>query len=162
MKISVGKGKTEFGPGVDINLTGDEVARAILAFVARQNIVISGPLTVMVNGKLCKKGKVYVDPSGMVTVKGSSEATQTEEIVEDEYMIEDTPRYPWKEWAQFETVDDDGEVVQWNVKPVLDNGVWTDYGSKNVQSITMGHVQKTDDFVPSIVIRTKEIAQKPH
>lgn len=162
MRISVGKGKTEYGPGVNINLTGDEVAQAILDFVAKQNVVISGPLTVMVNGKLCKKGKVYVDPSGVVTVKGRSEATDVEEVVKKDYVIRDTPHYPWKDWAQVETVDNDGEVTQWNVKPVLDNGVWTDDGSKNVQAITMGYVQKTDDLVPSIVFKSKEVARKPH
>lgn len=48
MEILKGSGKTEFGPGVQINLTGDEVAQAIL----------------MVN--YVKPGGIYVDPSASV------------------------------------------------------------------------------------------------
>ena len=70
MKVKYGKGKTEHGPGVQINLTGKDVARAIYVYLKAHNIHISGPATITVNGKLCKKGGVYVDPSGFVIKKG--------------------------------------------------------------------------------------------
>lgn len=70
MKIKKGKGKTEFGPGVKINLTGNEVAIAIDAYLTAHGVYISGPRTIRVNGELCKKGGIYVDPSGSVFTKG--------------------------------------------------------------------------------------------
>lgn len=70
MKIQFGNGTTEFGPGVQIDLTGDEVATAIHAYLVARNTYISGPRTITVNGKLCKFGGVYVDPSGFVVRKG--------------------------------------------------------------------------------------------
>ena len=66
MKIKYGKGTTQYGPGVQINLTGDEVAIAIYAYLTANNVHISGAATIRVNGKLCKKGEIYVDPSGYV------------------------------------------------------------------------------------------------
>lgn len=70
MKVKYGKGKTEYGPGVLIELTGDEVAIAIDAYLAAHQVHISGPRTINVNGDLCQKGQVYVDPSGSVVAKG--------------------------------------------------------------------------------------------
>lgn len=70
MKIRHGKGTTEFGPGVDILLTGEEVANAIDAYLVARGVHISGPRTIMVNGDLCRFGRVYVDPSGAVVRKG--------------------------------------------------------------------------------------------
>lgn len=66
MKIEHGKGTTEYGPGVDIHLTGNEVAIAIMAFLVARGVNVAGPMTITVNGELCQKGKVYVDPSGHV------------------------------------------------------------------------------------------------
>jgi len=66
MKIKYGKGKTEYGPGVDIKLEGDEVARAILAYLITKGVYITGPLTITVNGKPIEEGNIYVDPSGRV------------------------------------------------------------------------------------------------
>lgn len=66
MRISYGKGPTEYGPGVDIHLTGDEVAVAITAYLVARRIHVDGARTVTVNGELCKVGRVYVDPSGFV------------------------------------------------------------------------------------------------
>lgn len=66
MRIAFGKGKTQFGPGVDILLSGDEVARAIYAYLVARGVHIDGPRTVTVNGDLCERGRVYVDPSGFV------------------------------------------------------------------------------------------------
>lgn len=70
MQIKHGRGKTEFGPGVEINLTGDEVAIAIDAYLVAHGIDLSGPRTITVNGELCEEGKVYVDPSGRVVANG--------------------------------------------------------------------------------------------
>lgn len=67
MKVEYGKGTTEYGPGVDIKLTGTEVAEAIdLWLHTTGNLTITGPMTITVNGQLCKYGLVYVDPSGSV------------------------------------------------------------------------------------------------
>jgi hypothetical protein len=71
MKIKYGKGKTKFGPGVEIELNGDEVATAIVAWLVAQQVHVSGPRTITVNGELCEAGQIYVDPSGFViTPKG--------------------------------------------------------------------------------------------
>lgn len=64
MEIKRGEGTSEYGPGVKIHLSGDEVARAIGAWLVSQGVHISGPRTIRVNGELCKEGSVYIDPSG--------------------------------------------------------------------------------------------------
>lgn len=66
MKIKLGDGKTAYGPGVNIELTGDEVAIAIDAYLVSHRIHVNGPRTITVNGELCERGRVYVDPSGYV------------------------------------------------------------------------------------------------
>jgi hypothetical protein len=68
--VKHGDGKTQYGPGVSIELTGDEVATAISAFLVAHDINISGPRTITVNGELCEIGHVYVDPSGFVVSEG--------------------------------------------------------------------------------------------
>lgn len=70
MKIKYGNGKTGFGSGVTIELTGDEVATAIHAYLTAHSVHTSGPCTVTVNGDLCEHGGVYVDPSGFVVANG--------------------------------------------------------------------------------------------
>lgn len=70
MEISFGKGKTEFGPGVQIDLSGNEVATAIHAYLVAHNVHIDGAATIRINGELCEYGGVYVDPSGSVVYKG--------------------------------------------------------------------------------------------
>ncbi len=55
-----------FGRGVSIELNGDEVATAIDAYLKAHRVHVSGPRTVTVNGELCERGRVYVDPSGFV------------------------------------------------------------------------------------------------
>jgi hypothetical protein len=69
MRVQYGEGKTEYGPGVSIELTGDDVATAIDAWLVSQRVHVSGSRTVTVNGHLCKFGRVYVDPSGFVMDK---------------------------------------------------------------------------------------------
>lgn len=70
MIVKPGEGRTEFGPGVSIELTGAEVATAIDAWLVAHGVHVEGPRTITVNGKLCKSGHVYVDPSGFVIADG--------------------------------------------------------------------------------------------
>ena len=70
MKVRYGKGTTEYGPGVSIELTGCDVATAIDAYLVAKGIHVSGARTIKVNGELCEAGSVYVDPSGFVIKKG--------------------------------------------------------------------------------------------
>jgi hypothetical protein len=70
MKIRHGNGTTEFGPGVSIELTGEEIATAISAYLVAHDVDIEGPCTISVNGELCEFGNVYVDPSGFVIHDG--------------------------------------------------------------------------------------------
>jgi len=70
MKIKYGKGKTKFGTGVNIKLSGSEVAMAIHTYLTAHNVHISGASTIRVNGELCEKGSIYVDPSAFVIVNG--------------------------------------------------------------------------------------------
>ena len=70
MKVKYGSGTTQYGPGVEINLTGAEVATAIDAYLVARNIHVSGPRTITVNGCLCDFGTIEVDPSGFVIHKG--------------------------------------------------------------------------------------------
>lgn len=70
MNVRYGRGKTEYGPGVSITLTGAEVATAINAYLVAHSIHISGSRTITVNGELCEEGHIYVDPSGFVIDDG--------------------------------------------------------------------------------------------
>jgi hypothetical protein len=70
MNIRYGDGTTEFGPGVSIELTGTEVATAIMTYLVAHDFFVSGPRTIWVNSNLCKSGRVYVDPSGFVIHDG--------------------------------------------------------------------------------------------
>lgn len=70
MIVKHGKGRTEYGPGVSIELTGSEVARAIDAYLVAHGVIVSGSRTITVNGELCTDGHVYVDPSGFVINDG--------------------------------------------------------------------------------------------
>lgn len=71
MEIKPGCGKTKYGPGIEINLTATEVATAIEAYLVAKRVHMSGPGTITINGELCKKGHIYVDPSGFVVHKGN-------------------------------------------------------------------------------------------
>lgn len=66
MNIEYGQGKTKYGRGVLITLSGQEVARAIYAYLTAHQVDIEGPATITVNGELIKSGSVYVDPAGFV------------------------------------------------------------------------------------------------
>lgn len=64
--MEINYGPTGYGPGVEINLTGDEVALAIIAFLVANGVNVQGPRTISVNGEPCEFGEIYVDPSGFV------------------------------------------------------------------------------------------------
>lgn len=70
MEVNHGAAETSYGPGVSIELTGDEVATAIDAWLVAHGVHVSGPRTVTVNGALCDVGNIYVDPSGFVVADG--------------------------------------------------------------------------------------------
>ena len=58
------------GTGVEILLTGEEVATAIESYLVARGVVIRGARTIRVNGDLCADGRIYVDPAGFVIFKG--------------------------------------------------------------------------------------------
>ena len=60
---------TKFVTCIQIELSRSEVAMAIDAWVASQGVTIRGPRTITVGGKLCRRGRIYVDPSGEVSTK---------------------------------------------------------------------------------------------
>lgn len=66
MNIHHGTGATAYGPGVDIHLTAEDVALAILEFVEVRGVTINGPRTITFNGEPCRSATIYVDPSGTV------------------------------------------------------------------------------------------------
>ena len=70
MKVKYGKGTTKYGPGVQIDLDGNEVALAITAWLVANDVFINGARTVMVDDGCPICGGVYVDPSGSVIHKG--------------------------------------------------------------------------------------------
>ena len=66
MKIKWGKGTSEFGTGVQINLTTAEVSRAIHAYLVCRGVNIDGSRTLQVGGEMEFDAGIYVDPSGGV------------------------------------------------------------------------------------------------
>jgi len=70
MNIEYGKGTTEFGPGVDVTLTGGDVARAIYAYLVAHDIHVCGAATMRIAGELIGDCGIYVDPSGKVISDG--------------------------------------------------------------------------------------------
>lgn len=70
MDIARGPGTTQYGPGVDILLTGDEVATAISAYLVAHGVYVDGARTITVNGDLCERGRIYVDPGASVIFEG--------------------------------------------------------------------------------------------
>lgn len=86
MKINYGEcSSSGYGPGVLITLDGNEVARAIYAYLVAQDVNISGPRTVSCGGKLMADTKVYVDPSGFVISKGKKYSGRGPVKFEDPY-----------------------------------------------------------------------------
>jgi hypothetical protein len=70
MKIDYGNGKNEFGPGVQIELTAEDIVKAINAYLVAHDVHIRGAMTMRVNKELIVEGGVYVDPSGFVVSDG--------------------------------------------------------------------------------------------
>ena len=70
MQIQYGQGKTQYGPGVSINLTGEEVAMAISSYLVAHGVHIEGAQTITVNKEFCESGNIYIDPSGFVIQHG--------------------------------------------------------------------------------------------
>lgn len=70
MDIKYGNGSSQYGPGVSVEMTGDELAMAVDAWLESQGLLIAGPRTVRVNGARCESAHVYVDPSGAVLARG--------------------------------------------------------------------------------------------
>lgn len=64
---------------MSIELTGDEVATAISAYLVARGVHVDGPRTITVNGELCEAGRVYVDPSGFVVHEGERISGRTGE-----------------------------------------------------------------------------------
>lgn len=80
MRVRYGKGGLEYGPGVQIELDGDEVAIAIDAYLTSHCIHVAGPRTIRVNDELIECGSVYVDPSGFVISEGEKYSGRGEHI----------------------------------------------------------------------------------
>ena len=70
MEVKYGNGKTNHGPGIQINLDGNEVALAIMSYLKSHDVHVNGPQTITVNGEMIEYGGIYVDPSGLVVSKG--------------------------------------------------------------------------------------------
>jgi hypothetical protein len=70
MHLEFGEKDHGYGPGVYIRLSGDEVAIAIDAYLVAHGYYVSGARTIRVNGELCERGQVYIDPSGNVIHDG--------------------------------------------------------------------------------------------
>lgn len=100
MRIGYGNGPTEYGPGVSIEMTGDEVARAIMAWLVGRGVHIDGPRTVTVNGELCEAGRIYVDPEGFViTPRGRKYSGRGSESEKGEKCIVNHCRCCRYEWT---------------------------------------------------------------
>ncbi len=72
MKVNYGDGSTKYGPGVLIELSGEEMATAIDLYLHAKNVLVRGPRTITYCGELCADDQceVYVDPSGFVMNDG--------------------------------------------------------------------------------------------
>lgn len=80
MIIKKGDGKSKYGAGIDIKLSGEEIALAIDSYLYSHGIYIEGAATIRVNNDFCKFGSVYVDPSGNIIYKGKRISGRTGKI----------------------------------------------------------------------------------
>jgi len=69
MEISLGNGKTKYGTGVQIDLTGEDLTNAIYQYLEKNDVYVDGAATIRVDGELCRDitAGMYVDPSANVT-----------------------------------------------------------------------------------------------
>jgi hypothetical protein len=66
--VEYGKGTSDYGPGVNVKLTADQVATAISAYLITRDVHIVGPRTIRIDSDMdCN---IYVDPSGRVIADG--------------------------------------------------------------------------------------------
>jgi|GEM_PF-1216954 len=96
MKIEYGNGSTKFGPGVDIKLTGSEVATAISSWLVAHGVHIDGAKTIKVNEELIKDGRVYVDPEGFVIDYDGRKFLGSESAEENQCLISGTEEAEFK------------------------------------------------------------------
>lgn len=73
MEIKRGGGAYN-GPGILIELSGNELAAAVDRYIAQHGIQVKGARSVRVNGLNCACATVFVDPSGTV-VSGDCDLT---------------------------------------------------------------------------------------
>jgi len=68
MNLEYGEGKHINGPGINIILDGDEIARAIDIYLYSQNVLVRGARTIHLNDEVAAyvEGRIHVDPSGYV------------------------------------------------------------------------------------------------
>jgi len=71
VKVTISNGKHRYGPGVDIDLTGSEIACAIESYLVAHGVYVFGARTHRVNGDLIESGYIYVDPDGHVIDNGT-------------------------------------------------------------------------------------------
>ncbi len=70
MVISNGNGNTEYGMGISISLSSEQVCQALIKYIDELGVKIDGPRTITVNGKLVIGANIYVDPSGTISMHG--------------------------------------------------------------------------------------------
>lgn len=73
MEIKRGGG-AHGGPGILIELSGNELSAAVDRYIAQHGVQVRGARTVRVNGLNCACATVFVDPSGSV-VSGNCDFT---------------------------------------------------------------------------------------
>lgn len=91
MRIALGDGKTPLGPGVLVDLSGDEIATAIYAYLVAHDVWVSGPRTVFINGALCDGCTLDVDPTGYVIAGRKKISGRGDCCTEPVYLGEDIP-----------------------------------------------------------------------
>ena len=68
-----------YGPSVSVELSGNEVALAIMAYLVARDVHVCGPQTIRVNGEIITGGSLYVGPSGYLIKGGSAYPTKAKE-----------------------------------------------------------------------------------
>ena len=74
IEIDYGDGPAKYGPGVQIEMDGEELAKAVDLWLHAQGFIVRGPRTITVNGELCESASCYVYPSGFVVFDGEKYA----------------------------------------------------------------------------------------
>jgi len=140
MEVKYGNGSTEYGPGIEINLTGDELAKALTAYLVAHDVHIDGPRTVRINGDLCDDVRIYVDPSGNVYTGGEKYSGRG-------------PTGNWEEFFTHKELNDIGGVVRLLRKEK--NWTHEDLGHEVDLSSYMVQCLEENDFKPNTELRQK-------